>query len=85
MIIHLGFFSFHLVRVFVLKYFCKMVEPYSTILDRFVRPDVLTRPTLVPQAGGETVKDIASFQIAKGGERRHVMCVRERSGLNPGP
>ncbi len=30
-------------------------------------------------------KVIASFQIAKGGERRHVMCVGERSGLNPGP
>ena len=30
-------------------------------------------------------KDIASFQIANGGERRHVMCVGARSGSNPGP
>ena len=30
-------------------------------------------------------KDIASFQIANGGERRHVMCVGARSGTNPGP
>ncbi len=30
-------------------------------------------------------KVIASFQIAKGGERRHVMCVGERPGLNPWP
>ena len=30
-------------------------------------------------------KDIASFQMANGGERRHVMCVGARSGSNPGP
>ena len=30
-------------------------------------------------------KEIASFQIANGGERRHVMCVGARSGSNPGP
>ena len=30
-------------------------------------------------------KDLASFQIANGGERRHVMCVGARSGSNPGP
>ena len=29
-------------------------------------------------------KDLASFQIANGGERRHVMCVGARSGSNPG-
>jgi hypothetical protein len=30
-------------------------------------------------------KVIVSIQIAKGGERRHIMCFGERSGLNPGP
>ena len=30
-------------------------------------------------------KEIASFQIDNGGERRHVMCVGARSGSNPGP
>ena len=30
-------------------------------------------------------KVIASFQIANGEERRHVMCVGARSGSNPGP
>ena len=30
-------------------------------------------------------KDIASFYIANGGKRRHVMCVGARSGSNPGP
>ena len=29
-------------------------------------------------------KDLASFQIANGGERRHVMCVGARSGSNHG-
>jgi hypothetical protein len=33
----------------------------------------------------EKRKDLASFQIANGGERRQVMCVWARSGSNPGP
>ncbi len=30
-------------------------------------------------------RNIASFQISNGGERRHIMCVGARSGSNPGP
>ena len=30
------------------------------------------------------LKVLASFRVANGGERRHVMCVGERSGSNPG-
>ncbi len=40
---------------------------------------------VLPVVRTESNKVIASFQIAKGGERRHVMCVGERPGLNPGP
>jgi hypothetical protein len=33
----------------------------------------------------QEIEVIASFQIAKRGERSHVMCVREMSFSNPGP